>query len=173
MLVAFALLAGSPSSVSAEKPSPQKTEEQTPAEGSQGATAGAPKLAVPGDEKLLAMIRSTLIALNQANATGNYSVFREMSAPGFQVANSSAKLAESFAELRRRNFDLSPILLLRPKLLRRPELNAGGMLRVTGFFPTRPERLNFDLMFQSVGGQWRLFGIAANTSPVETEAPAN
>lgn len=118
----------------------------------------------------MALICSTLIALNQANATGNYSVFREMGAPGFQVVNSTAKLSEIFAELRGKNFDLSPIVVMQPKLLRRPELDKGGMLRVTGFFLTQPERLNFDLIYEPVDGQWRLFGIAANTTPNEAAA---
>ena len=38
--------------------------------------------AVPRDEAVVSLICSTLIALNQANATGNYSVFREMGARG-------------------------------------------------------------------------------------------
>jgi hypothetical protein len=113
-----------------------------------------------------------LLALNQANATGNYSVFREMGAPGFQVANSTARLSETFTELRNRNFDLSPIVVLQPKLIRKPEIDKGGMLRITGFFPTRPERLNFDLIYQSLNGQWRLFGIATNTTPIEPVATA-
>jgi hypothetical protein len=137
----------------------------------QPATKNAPpniaeKPAIPNDERLLMLINSTLIALNQANATGNYSVFRELGAPGFQVANTTGQLANTFAELRNRNFDLSPILTLQPKLVRKPEIGAAGMLRITGFFPTAPEQLNFDLIYQSVKGQWRLFGIAADTKPI-------
>ena len=131
-----------------------------------------PTLVVPSDDALLRMISSTLIALNQANATGNYSVFRELGAPGFQVANSTGRLAEIFASLRRGNFDLSAVVLLQPKLLRKPEINDRGMLRLSGFFPTQPERINFDLMYQFVEGQWRLFGIAADTTHVSTAAPA-
>jgi hypothetical protein len=127
---------------------------------------------VPNDDKLVMLILSTLIALNQANATGNYSVFRDMGSPGFQAANSQAKLAEAFANLRRRNLDLSPILFFQPKLLRKPEINASGMLRVTGFFATKPEQVNFDLLYQPVQGQWRLFGIAADTSRVQPAATA-
>jgi hypothetical protein len=138
----------------------------------QNAAQTASKLTVPGDGKIVALICSTLIALNQANATGNYCVFREIGAPGFQLANSTAQLSEIFAELRSRNFNLSAIVLLQPKLLRRPEIDESGMLRVTGFFLTQPERLNFDLLYESVKGQWRLFGIAANTTPNEPEAPA-
>jgi hypothetical protein len=128
--------------------------------------------AMPSDDNLMIFIMSTLVALHQANTTGNYSVLREIGAPTFQ-SNSPAKLAEAFTDLRRRRVDLSRILLFQPKLLRRPEINARGMLRITGFFPTLPERINFDLMFQPVEGRWRLFGISVNTSapPSVTAAP--
>jgi hypothetical protein len=130
-------------------------------------TSAAPAASVPSDDVLLMLIRSTLIALNQANATGNYTVLREMGAPGLQKANSAARLAEAFANLRHRNLDLSPILLFQPKLYRKPEITSRGMLRVTGFFPTEPERVKFDLLFQLIEGRWRPFGISADTSRVQ------
>jgi hypothetical protein len=134
------------------------------------ASAAVP--AVPSDAKLLTLIYSALIALNQANSSGNYSVLRDISAPGFQSANNPAQLAQSFANLRGRNLDLSPILLVQPKLVRTPGITANGMLRVSGFFPTRPEQVNFDLLFQAVQGQWRLFGIATDTSQAPSPASA-
>jgi hypothetical protein len=84
------------------------------------------------------LIFSSLIALNQANMTGNYSVLRDIGAPAFQ-SNSAARIAEALPNLRQRNLDLSPVLLFQPKLLGPPILDAKGMLRVTGFFPTPPE----------------------------------
>jgi hypothetical protein len=127
---------------------------------------------LPDDNSLLVLIQTTLIALNQANATGNYTVFREIGAPGFQSANSTAKLTEIFANLRHSNIDMSAILLIQPKLLRKPTINEDGMLRVTGFFPMQPFQVNFDLIFQSVEAQWRVFGIAVGTSPAQPMAIA-
>jgi hypothetical protein len=121
---------------------------------------------IPDDQHLIVLITSTLLALNQANLTGNYSVFRELGAPGFQLSNSAGKLSDAFADLRQRNFDLSPIAVLQPSLVRRPEITSNGMLRLSGFFPTVPERLNFDLIYQRVDDRWLLFGIAANTTPI-------
>ena len=45
------------------------------------------------------------------------------------------------------------------------------MLRLTGAFPTRPQQINFDLLFQHVGGQWRLFGISVATPQVPVQQP--
>jgi hypothetical protein len=153
----------------------QLAQNQTPPPASQqpkprAQASNPPQLVVPSDDALRILIRATLLALNQANVTGNYTVFREMAAPAFQQTNNPARLAEIFADLRHRNVDLSPILLLEPKLIRQPEVNASGLLQITGFFPTAPEQVNFDLIFAPVGGRWRLFGISANTSTPSARA---
>jgi hypothetical protein len=124
-----------------------------------------PRLPMPNDAVIWMLIESAVIALNQANITGNYSVLHDMGAPAFQNANSPEKLAQIYGPLRDRQLDLSPILIFQPKLFQKPEMNAEGMIRVTGFFPTKPERVNFDLIFQPVNGKWRLFGIAVEPTP--------
>jgi hypothetical protein len=122
-------------------------------------------VAVPDANKLAILIHTSLIALNQANLTGNYSVLRDLGAPGFQQANPAAKLAEIFGHLRRQRLDLGPIVLFTPKLVRHPAIDERGLLTLSGFFETQPQRVEFDLLFQPVGGDWRLFGIRVGTAP--------
>jgi hypothetical protein len=122
-------------------------------------------------EQALYLIRSTLLTLNDANRTGNYTVLRDLSAPDFQARNTAADLAQGFADLRRRNFDLFSVALAAPQLSAPPALDGNGMLRLTGAFPTRPLQINFDLLFQNVGGQWRLFGISVATPQVPAQPP--
>lgn len=141
-----------------------------PAKAAKPPAAAVPQVSVPDGRRLRLLIYTTLIAVNQANLTGNYSVVRDLAAPSFREVNSSARLAEIFSALRRRNLDLSPILLLEPKLVRPPALMDNALLRLSGFFPSAPEQVNFDLAFQLVGGHWLLFGIAVNTSPAATAA---
>lgn len=124
-----------------------------------------------GLEQAFYLIRSTLLTLNDANRSGNYTVLRDLAAPDFQAKNSAADLAVSFADLRRRKFDLFAAALIAPQLAAAPVLDGKGMLRLTGNFPTRPQQIDFDLLFQNVGGQWRLFGIAVAT-PAAAAAPA-
>ena len=111
------------------------------------------------------MIRNAIIALNQANLTGNYTVLRELGTPSFQVSNSPARLTDIFAALRNRKVDLSPTLFFGPKLVSAPALQDGQILRLTGFFPTQPEQVNFDIVYQMFGEQWMLAGIAVSTAP--------
>src|SRR5262249_7682677 len=114
------------------------------------------------------LVRSTLMMLNDANRSGNYTVLRDLAAPDFQARNSAADLAQSFADLRRRNFDLFAAALLPPQFTSGPAVDANGRLRLIGFFATSPQRINFDLTFQSVAGQWRLLAIGVATP----QAPA-
>src|SRR5262245_13002114 len=145
----------------ATKPSPVQAPSATP----QGSAAGPQ---VPSPNQLMILIRSTLLAANQANLTGNYSVLRDLGTPDFQQTNSAARLAEIFRDLRSKNIDIGPVAVLDAKLVRQPSIDASGRLRLSGYFPSQPEQVNFDLLFQMMGGRWRLYGIALNTTRNET-----
>lgn len=128
----------------------------------------AASLGIPSPSNLFIMIRTTLIALHQANVTGNYSVLRDLGAPDFQQANSAERLNAAFANLRTHGGDMAPLVLALPTLLNPPAIDRNGMLRLTGWFDTKPTALFFDLVFQSVDGYWRLDGIGAQFRPAPT-----
>lgn len=139
----------------------------------QVAASGTPTQPLPVSlEQALYLIRSTLITLNDANRSGNYTVLRDLAAPDFQARNTSADLAQAFSDLRRRNFDLYSVALLAPQLAAAPALDAEKRLHLVGFFPTRPQQINFDLLFEVVGAQWRLFGIAIATPDAAMQPPS-
>ena len=121
---------------------------------------------------VLILIRSTLLAVHHANQTGNYTVLRDLGAPGFQAANTAARLAEIFANLRAQNLDLSGVAVLEPQLTTLPQSDARGHMRMAGFFPSVPLQVNFDLLFAPVDGRWRLFGISLNLGQASPTAPA-
>jgi hypothetical protein len=133
--------------------------------------AAQQKLMPVSIEQAIYLIRSTLLTLNDANRSGNYTVLRDLAAPGFQTSNSAADLGQIFSNLRRRNFDLYGAALLAPQLTAVPALDQNGMLRLTGHIPTQPLQINFDLLFQAVNGQWRLFGISVATPETATGRP--
>ncbi|HEX2840341.1 hypothetical protein [Hyphomicrobium sp.] len=111
------------------------------------------------------LIRTTIIAVNQANKTNNYTVLRDLGSPRFREGNTPERLARIFESLRNAKFDLSPVLFFTPKLLRPPTIEDSGMLGLTGFFDTRPQRVAFDLLFEDVKGEWQLYGINIATQP--------
>jgi hypothetical protein len=134
------------------------------------AAAQAPKPAQIDRNGVLILIRSSLLALDQANKTGNYTVLRDIGAPGFQ-SNTAARLGEIFAKLRSDNLDLSGVAVIDPQLNLLPQIEANGLMHMAGFFPSVPTQVNFDLSFAPVNGQWRLFGISVSIGQSAPAAP--
>jgi hypothetical protein len=119
---------------------------------------------------VLILVRSALLALDHANKTGNYTVLRDLGAPGFQV-NTAARLAEIFAPQRSQGLDLAGIAVLEPQLSLLPQIETSGMLHMSGFFPSVPTQLNFELLFAPADRQWKLFGISINLGSSAPQAP--
>ena len=119
---------------------------------------------------VLILIRSTLLALDQANKTGNYTVLRDLGAPGFQV-NTAARLAEIFAKQRNDKIDLSAIATVDPQLSLPAQIEPDGRLHVAGLFPSALAQVNFDLTFTPVDGQWRLLGLTVTSGQAGPATP--
>ena len=83
---------------------------------------------------VLILVRSSLLALDHANKTGNYTVLRELGSPQFQM-NTDARLAEIFAQQRRDNLDLSGVAALDSQLTLMPQIEPNGMMHMKGFSP--------------------------------------
>ncbi len=116
------------------------------------------------------LARLILIALDQANKTGNYSVLQDLGAPAFR-ANSAARLAEVFAPLRRQGVDLSMAAVLEPQFAAPPRQGPQGLLRLVGAFPQADGQgaIGFDLRFAPINGYWRIYDI--NVGPTQLVAP--
>jgi hypothetical protein len=121
---------------------------------------------------LLMLVRHVLHALELSNKSGNYSVLREISAPGFAAVNDANRLSQLFRNLRERNVDLSGVLIYEPQLTVMPEITKEGLMRFAGFFPSASNQIKFEMVFAPVNGQWKLFGIAADVAPPGPSAPA-
>lgn len=131
----------------------------------------ASSVPVPGELELAKLIWSTMAAVDHANQAGNYSVLRDLSAPGFQVNNDPAKLTQIFASLRGSGIDLSNVLLLAPTYRSTPAFVQQGVLRVQGYFGLRPTAINFELYYQWISGKWKLFGVSIVPASIATEQP--
>jgi hypothetical protein len=172
LMLALLLEAGAAASTSAQPPGPglpfdgrwQIAQKSEPEAESQPASS----ISV---EQALYLIRSTLMTLNDANHSGNYTVMRDLASPDFQAKNSAADLAQTFSDLRRRNFDLFAVAIAAPQLTAVPAIDERGMLHLTGMYPTQPLQIHFDLIFQNVAGQWRLFSISVATPKAPAADP--
>src|SRR5258707_6036590 len=154
----------------AQAPKQQPAPKQPAAPKQQQPQPQAPTPAQIDRNGVLILIRSTLLALDQANKTGNYTVLRDLGSPDFQV-NSAAQLAEIFAQERRDNIDLSGVAVIDPQLTLLPQIEANGMMHMAGFFPSVPTQVNFEMAFAPVGGRWRLFALSVSFGQAAPTAP--
>lgn len=115
---------------------------------------------VPSAPAVLALVRTTLIAVDHGNKTGNYTVLRELGGPDFHDANSAAKLSAVFANLVEQRVDMLPVLVVEPAYREPPRLTARRMLYVAGRFDIQPKPVSFELLFDVWKGEWRLYGVS-------------
>lgn len=116
--------------------------------------------AVPDENTLARLVWSTMIAVDNANRTGNYDVIYGLMSPRFQRTNTAQTLAQSFAPLRRNRVDIGRAILMTPNYYTPPQIIADGQLRLRGGFDYRPKSVRFDLIFETVNGGWGLSAIS-------------
>lgn len=114
---------------------------------------------VPDQLELSKLIWSTMLAVDHANRSGNYSVLRDLGSQGFQINNDAARLGQIFAGLRETRIDLSNTLLVPPTYFEPPRQVQPGILEVKGVFQIRPTSIRFTIYYQWEQGRWKLFGI--------------
>ena len=56
-----------------------------------------PQIVMPDAGKIVILVRTALLTLNDAVQTGNFTVLRDKGAPGFGEANSAARLSQIFS----------------------------------------------------------------------------
>jgi hypothetical protein len=134
--------------------------------------AAPPKLAAspaaPNKSVQLLLLRSTLLALDHANQTGNYTVLRDLAGPNFRKINNASKLGQIFANIVAQKIELAPIAIVEPQFA--AALDANRRLRIKGALPRPKVVVLFDLLYEQDEGRWKLFGISIGSQPVATPA---
>lgn len=127
-------------------------------------------IAHPVAAQIQFLVRTSLLTLNDANRSGNYTVLRDVAAPSFRDRNSPADLSQIFAEMRRAKLDLSMAAFMAAELDDQPSIDGERRLHLKGHLPTEPNRIVFDLVFEAVSGHWLINSISIATRPSRTAA---
>lgn len=128
----------------------------------QSAHAKVPTVPPPSAQHLY-LIRTTLLTLDTANRTGNYTVLRDSGGPAFQKKHSSADLAMAFQKVRG-SVDLAPVAVRMPQLTRPPIVTAEQQLHLAGIVPGSPTNVAFEMIFEAIGGHWLLAALAVGAT---------
>ena len=131
-----------------------------------------PGLAKPSpapDRQAVFLARSTLMALSDANRSGNYSVLRDLAGPRFQARNSAEQLGHVFKAFRAANLDLSHAGMAEPRLTTAGVRDSDGLLGLEGDLPLTDagdsHRIRFAMEFEAVAGHWRLHTLSVGMAP--------
>ncbi|TGQ50918.1 hypothetical protein EN836_26440 [Mesorhizobium sp. M1C.F.Ca.ET.193.01.1.1] len=144
---------------------PGLAQTQAPAEGKKKAAAPAPPGWPANAAQSIYLARSTMMALQQAVETGNFTVLRDLGSPGFRAQNTAADLAIRFQALRQAGADLTAVAVIAPQLSTPPFLDPQKQLHLVGLFPTQPLEIDFDLSFENVDNRWRISAIGVTAAP--------
>lgn len=116
--------------------------------------------ALPDENVLARLVWSTMVALDNANRTDNYSILNSLGSPQFQMRNSPEQLSDIFLNLRQNRVDIGRTILSTPRYYIPPAILPDGTLRLRGGFDYRPKSIRFDLIYVNIGGGWQINAIS-------------
>ena len=118
---------------------------------------------VPTERALETLVKSSLLTLNDANVTGNYTVLHAKLSKPFRDQFSPQRLKETFRDFHDKQIDYDVIAALKPVYDPAPAVDGEGRLVVKGYFPTEPLRLLFELDFIPSDGEWKMIRVNVKT----------
>jgi hypothetical protein len=114
---------------------------------------------VPGDVELKAMTLETLLDFNKSVQAEDFSSFYDTISKLWQEQTSPDKLKALFKDFIDKEVDISPIKKVEPVFNKPAEIDSDGVLLVSGYYPTTPKRVVFQLKYLTEKSEWKLVGI--------------
>jgi len=124
-----------------------------------GASTASAQNKVPSERALEALVKTTLLTFNDANVTGNYTVFHAKLSKPFREQFPVERLERTFREFNKKHVDFDIVAALKPSYDPAAKVDDDGKLLVKGYFPTEPLRVYFTLEFIPSDGEWKLVSI--------------
>jgi hypothetical protein len=124
---------------------------------------------MPGPVGQEALIKATLLSLNDANVTGNYTVLHAKLSKPFRTEHSPDKLKQSFKTFADQGIDYDIIAAHKPVASEDPKVDDRGALILRGYFDTRPTRVSYDLAFIPSDGEWKPLKLNVKVNPAPEE----
>jgi hypothetical protein len=118
---------------------------------------------VPEESDLKSMTTTSLLAFGEAVKKKDFSSFYEDVASVWQEQTTAKKLQEAFKDFYGKNIDLpSAIKGVEPIFNRPPAVGSNGVLLIQGYYPTKPNRVVFQLKYLKEEDAWKLVGVDVN-----------
>lgn len=98
---------------------------------------------IPDDDEQDILIRTTLLTFNDANMTGNYSVFLAKASKQFQAQFSAEKLFTSFEEFRKKELFFESVATDEYDSYEKAKIDSEGALLLAGVFKGDDMRVKY------------------------------
>jgi hypothetical protein len=125
---------------------------------------------VPSDKELKALALDSLLAFNDAIQTKSFEKFYKKISQLWQKEVTSDKLREIFQAFIDKEIDIARITNVEPVFDRAPAVNGDGLLVIKGSYPTRPNKVSFELKYVYEDENWSLAGINVQVKPNSDKA---
>ena len=102
------------------------------------ATPSLAQTRVPSERPLEALVKASLLSFNDANVTGNFTVFHAKLAKPFRQQFTPERLQETFKSFAEQQIDFDIIAAYKPVYDPAASVNGDGRLIVKGYFPPSP-----------------------------------
>lgn len=124
-----------------------------------------PEIKVPSATLQEILIKTSLLTLNDANLTGNYTVLHARLAKPFREQFSPERLKQVFKSFADQNIDWGLIAAKTPVPKTEAVIDKRGALVLRGYFDTTPSRVHYELDFLPSEGEWKPIKLNVNVKP--------
>ena len=113
---------------------------------------------MPSDDAQDVLVRATLMAFNDANMTGNYTVLLAKSSQQFQAQVTPEKLSAALEVFRTSKLFFESIVNKKYDSTEKPVIDQEGVLNLGGIIKSSEMQVTYKLRFVQNGTAWKLLG---------------
>jgi hypothetical protein len=125
--------------------------------------AAEDKIPAPLAQEVL--IKTSLLTLNDANVTGNYTVLHAKLAKPVREQFNPDKLKQAFKEFADQKIDFEIVAAKAPIATKDARIDERGALQLRGYFDAAPSRVTYELDFIPSEGEWKPLKLNVDFKP--------
>jgi hypothetical protein len=121
----------------------------------------------PSNKEVKALVFDSLFAFNKAVQQKSFTQFHEERlSTQFKKKFPLEKFTATFQVFLDKNYDISNIAKSEPVFDNSPAIDNDGYLVVKGYYPTRPNKVTFELTYEYESSAWKVLGLNVQVVPV-------
>jgi hypothetical protein len=125
---------------------------------------------VPEKSEIKKLTTESMTSFGEALKQKDFTNFYENIAEIWKKQTTPEKLLAAFESMTGPNFDILGIVEeMKPTFEPAAEVNSDGVLIIKGYYPTKPNRVFFELKYLGEDEEWKLVGINVKMAPPSKE----